>query len=371
MLNIEEALKETREMKDKVSENWKALKIDDCEEKIKELEARMNEPGFWDTPEEANQVSKELSDCKKMFSEWSSLKGRIVNLLELIDMVKKEDDHSLYSDIEIEFNAIKEEFKKKEIYVYFRNKFDNSNAYLSINAGAGGTESNDWVSMLYRMYMRWAELNSFEVEVVDELPGEEAGTKNVTLLIKGPYVYGNLRGEGGVHRLVRISPFDSNARRHTSFASVSIFPEINDEIEIEINPEDLKTDTYRSGGAGGQHVNKTESAVRITHIPTGIIVACQQDRSQHKNREIAMNMLKSKLYQHYEKLQADEHKKISGEKKDIAWGSQIRSYVFQPYRLVKDHRTGCETGNVDKVMDGYLEEFIFEFLKWDLKSSLS
>jgi peptide chain release factor 2 len=221
------------------------------------------------------------------------------------------------------------------------------------------------------MYLRWAELEGYETEVIDELPGEEAGIKNTTIFIKGLYAYGKLKGEAGVHRLVRISPFDSNAKRHTSFVSVSLFPEIEEDIEIEINPVDLKVDTYRAGGAGGQHVNKTESAIRITHMPTGLIVACQQDRSQHKNREIAMNMLKAKLYQHYERQKNEEHKKIQGDKKEIAWGSQIRSYVFQPYSLIKDHRTGHETGNIQKIMDGYINEFIFEYLKWHLKNTNS
>ncbi|HCL55741.1 MAG TPA: peptide chain release factor 2 [Spirochaetia bacterium] len=367
MIDIDEIVRSLDEIHTKFKETWKSLKLDENQKQTAFLEEKTASPGFWDNPEEANKITREISALKKKQEEWQSLKQKIENLYEIIEITKEEDDSSLLEEVEKEFLYIQNDFSKKELYLFFRGKFDKNNAYLSINAGAGGTESCDWASMLSRMYLRWAEKNEFQVEIVDELPGEEAGIKNITVLIKGDYAFGNLRGENGVHRLVRISPFDSNARRHTSFASVSVIPEIDDDIEVDINPSDLKIDTYRAGGAGGQHVNKTESAVRITHIPTNIIVACQQDRSQHKNKEKALSLLKAKLYLHIEKQKALEHKKMEGEKKDISWGNQIRSYVFQPYQLVKDHRTNYEMGAVDKVMDGEINEFSFEFLKWDLK----
>jgi len=244
---------------------------------------------------------------------------------------------------------------------------DNASAFLTIHSGAGGTEACDWVSMLYRMYMRWAEKKGFTVEIIDILEAE-GGLKSVTIQMDGEYVHGYLKGESGIHRLVRISPFDSNARRHTSFASVYIYPVIEDDIEIDIRPEDLRVDTYRASGAGGQHVNKTDSAVRLTHLETGIVVQCQTERSQHKNRANAMKMLKSKLYEHYKQKQEEENEKFSKEKKDIAWGSQIRSYVFQPYTMVKDHRTKHEIGNIQSVMDGNIDPFIEEYLKFAWKN---
>lgn len=371
MIPIDELLHEVASIQEKFHENWKTVKLDTYAAQIRELEGKMSDPAFWGDPVQANRISKKVSDIKKIYKEWERLKNRIDSLIEIAEMLKTEEDESLYADIKKEFEEIRRDFQKKELYLYFRGKFDSSFAYLSINSGAGGTEANDWVSMLSRMYLRWAELHGFETEIVDELPGEEAGIKNITILIQGQYAYGNLKGEAGVHRLVRISPFDSNARRHTSFASVSVIPEVEEDIEIDINPSDLRIDTYRASGAGGQYVNKTESAVRIVHIPTCITVQCQQERSQHKNRDKAFKLLKAKLYQHYEKQKEEEHKKLEGEKKDIAWGSQIRSYIFQPYSLVKDHRTACETGNVEKVMDGYIDNFIFEFLRWDLKKSSS
>lgn len=369
MLQLEEMINTLEELQEKVKANWETLKLNQKKEKILDLEKRMEAPDFWDNPDEANQYNKELIQIKSFYQDWKKLKEKIHNLLEIVEMLKEEEDSSLLEESMKELEAIKADFKNKDLLLYFNGKFDSASTYLYINAGAGGTEANDWVAMLTRMYLRWAELLNYQVDIIDELAGEEAGIKNIALFIKGLHAYGNLKGEAGVHRLVRISPFDSNARRHTSFASVSIFPEIEEEIEVDINPNDLKIDTFKAGGAGGQHVNKTDSAVRITHIPTGIIAASQQDRSQHKNREIALKMLKARLYQHYEEKQAQEHKKIEGEKKEIAWGSQIRSYVFQPYQLVKDHRTGYEISNVEKVMDGYLNDFIFEYLKWNLKNS--
>mgnify|MGYP001555998772 CR=1 FL=1 len=369
MITIEEFYQNAKNVYEKYLENWKTLKLDEYPDKIKEIENKMSAPDFWDNPDEANKTSKEVSDLKKLFKDWNDTKEQLQSIIEIADMLKEEKDDNLFKEIQDEFIEAEKGFKKKELYLYFRSKFDENNCYLSINAGAGGTESNDWVSMLTRMYLRWAENQGYDTEIVDELPGEEAGIKNITLLIKGIYGYGKLKGENGVHRLVRISPFDSNSRRHTSFASVSIIPEIIDDIEIEINPSDLRIDTYRASGAGGQHVNKTDSAVRIVHNPTGIVVQCQQERSQHKNKEKAMKLLKARLYQHYEEKKQEEHKEFEGEKKDISWGSQIRSYVFQPYTLIKDHRTNFEIGNVQKVMDGEIDDFIFEYLKWTLKKS--
>lgn len=246
----------------------------------------------------------------------------------------------------------------------FSGEHDTSNGLLTIHAGAGGTEAQDWVEILLRMYLRWAEEKNFTAEILDQLPGDEAGIKSVTVIIKGRYAYGYLRSEMGIHRLVRISPFDTGGRRHTSFASVFIFPELDDTIEVDINEKELRIDTFRASGAGGQHVNKTSSAIRITHLPTGIVVQCQNERSQHRNKDMAMKMLKARLYDEEKKLQKEQQQELHGEKKEIGWGSQIRSYVLQPYRMVKDHRTSCETGNVDSVLDGNLDPFIKSFLLW-------
>jgi len=246
----------------------------------------------------------------------------------------------------------------------FSGEHDESNALITIHAGAGGTEAQDWVDMLLRMYLRWAEEKGFKTDILDYLPGDEAGVKSVTVMVKGQYAYGYLRSEMGIHRLVRISPFDAGGRRHTSFASVFIFPELDDNIDIDINEKDLRIDTYRASGAGGQHVNKTSSAVRITHLPTGIVVQCQNERSQHRNKDMAFKMLRARLYKREKELQAKEQENLHGEKKEIGWGSQIRSYVLQPYRMVKDHRTNCEIGNVDGVLDGNLEPFIKAYLLW-------
>ena len=280
-------------------------------------------------------------------------------------MAEETGDDSLEAEISSEFNKIKAEFERLSILNLLSDEVDRNGAFLTIHAGAGGTEACDWAQMLCRMYTRWAEGKGYKIEVVDILEAE-GGIKSVTLQISGDYVFGYLKSEAGVHRLVRISPFDSNARRHTSFTSVYVFPVLDDTIKVEIRPEDLKVDTYRAGGAGGQHVNKTDSAVRFTHIPTGIVVACQSERSQIMNRATAMNILKARLYEHYREEKEKENAKFAQEKKDISWGNQIRSYVFQPYTMVKDHRTKCETGNIQAVMDGAIDNFIESFLsaKW-------
>ena len=280
----------------------------------------------------------------------------------LLELSEEEGGESLLADAEKASLVLERELTDMELKTTLSLPEDKNNAIMTINPGAGGTESQDWAQILMRMYMRWAEQSGFKVELVDLLPGEEAGIKNATLTISGEYAYGYLKGEAGVHRLVRISPFDANKRRHTSFAAILVYPEITEDIDVDINEDDLKIDTYRASGAGGQHVNKTDSAVRITHIPTGIVVACQNERSQHKNKAVALKVLKAKLYALKKKEQDEKLEEIIGEKKDIAWGSQIRSYTLQPYQLIKDHRTGYETGNVNAVLDGNLDQFIKEYL---------
>ena len=307
----------------------------------------------------------EIKNLKNRIEPWKTLIQQVEDAQTLYDLADETGDDSLEAEISSEFNKIKAEFERLSILNLLSDEVDRNGAFLTIHAGAGGTEACDWAQMLCRMYTRWAEGKGYKIEVVDILEAE-GGIKSVTLQISGDYVFGYLKSEAGVHRLVRISPFDSNARRHTSFTSVYVFPVLDDTIEVEIRPEDLKVDTYRAGGAGGQHVNKTDSAVRFTHIPTGIVVACQSERSQIMNRATAMNILKARLYEHYREEKEKENAKFAQEKKDISWGNQIRSYVFQPYTMVKDHRTKCETGNIQAVMDGAIDNFIESFLsaKW-------
>ena len=307
----------------------------------------------------------EIKNLKNRIEPWKALIQQVEDIQTLYDLAEETGDDSLEAEISSEFNKIKAEFERLSILNLLSDEVDRNGAFLTIHAGAGGTEACDWAQMLCRMYTRWAEGKGYKIEVVDILEAE-GGIKSVTLQISGDYVFGYLKSEAGVHRLVRISPFDSNARRHTSFTSVYVFPVLDDTIEVEIRPEDLKVDTYRAGGAGGQHVNKTDSAVRFTHIPTGIVVACQSERSQIMNRATAMNILKARLYEHYREEKEKENAKFAQEKKDISWGNQIRSYVFQPYTMVKDHRTKCETGNIQAVMDGAIDNFIESFLsaKW-------
>ena len=307
----------------------------------------------------------EIKNLKNRIEPWKNLIQKVEDTQTLYDLAEETGDDSLEAEISSEFNKIKAEFERLSILNLLSDEVDRNGAFLTIHAGAGGTEACDWAQMLCRMYTRWAEGKGYKIEVVDILEAE-GGIKSVTLQISGDYVFGYLKSEAGVHRLVRISPFDSNARRHTSFTSVYVFPVLDDTIEVEIRPEDLKVDTYRAGGAGGQHVNKTDSAVRFTHIPTGIVVACQSERSQIMNRATAMNILKARLYEYYREEKEKENAKFAQEKKDISWGNQIRSYVFQPYTMVKDHRTKCETGNIQAVMDGAIDNFIESFLsaKW-------
>ncbi len=305
---------------------------------------------------------KERDDYKKELDNWKLLEAKVDDVLTGLELIKLEEDPALIKEIAEKQSQLKKDIRSEELKLYFTDKYDSHNAFLSIHPGAGGTESQDWASMLLRMYNRWAERKNFTIEIVDYQPGEEAGLKDVTLLISGPNVYGFLKSEKGVHRLVRISPFDSNKRRHTSFASVDVMPEVDD-VEVDIGEEEIRLDTYRASGAGGQHVNRTESAIRLTHLASGIVVTCQSERSQMKNKAMAYKVLKSRLYEYYGGKRKEEMKKVQGEKKDIEWGSQIRSYVFQPYRLVKDNRTGVEVGNTDAVMDGDIDIFIEAFLK--------
>ena len=332
------------------------------EEKIAELEYKMGEPTFWDNPESAQKITRELSDVKSGVEAYKNLKSKFDDAQTLFEMGIEEGDQSVEPDVRAEINEIKAGLESLQLEILLSEPYDANNAILTLHAGAGGTEAQDWTQMLLRMYVRWAERHGFEVETADLLPGDEAGVKSAALFIKGHNAYGFLKSEKGIHRLVRIPPFDSNARRHTSFAACDIMPELDDAVEIDINMADVRVDTYRASGAGGQHINKTSSAVRMTHIPTGIVVQCQNERSQIQNRERCLKMLRAKLFEIEMEKKEAERAKLEGEQQKIEWGSQIRSYVFQPYTMVKDHRTGEEVGNVQAVMDGSLDNFIRAFL---------
>ncbi len=328
------------------------------------LEKQTLSPNFWENAKQAAMIQKEMGLIQDVIKGWETTWSSWEEAQILLDMAHEERDQESETEATEMVNNLSQIVAAQELECMFNGEHDANNATLTIHAGAGGTEAQDWTDILLRMYMRWAERKNFKTSTIDMLPGDEAGVKRVTLLINGHNAYGYLRSEMGIHRLVRISPFDSNKRRHTSFASVFIFPELNDDIEVDINDKDLRIDTYRASGAGGQHVNKTSSAIRITHLPTNIVVQCQNERSQHRNKDTAMKMLKARLYEHEKSLQDDEHKELAGDKKEIAWGSQIRSYVMQPYRMIKDHRTNYEVGNVDSVMDGNLDPFIKAYLLW-------
>ncbi len=327
----------------------------------------MTQPDFWNDQEQAQKVINETNRLKNIVNAFKKNEENLDNLEVSYELVKEENDQELFEELQEQLQSVKDEFNQFELNMLLSEPYDQNNAIIEIHPGAGGTESQDWAAMLLRMYTRYAERKGFKVETLDYLPGDEAGVKSVTLLIQGHNAYGYLKAEKGVHRLVRISPFDSSGRRHTSFASLDVMPEFNDDIEIDIRTEDLKIDTYRASGAGGQHVNTTDSAVRITHLPTNTIVTCQSERSQIKNREQAMKMLKSKLYQLEIERQQQELDDIRGEQKEIGWGSQIRSYVFHPYNMVKDHRTNVENGNTQAVMDGELDLFIDAYLRSKVK----
>lgn len=362
MIEFEELKAKLSSYKEELSRLYKALKIEDLTEEVKKLEADSSVSGFWDDPENSKKVLREISSKKAKIEKYNLLKTHFEDTLALIDIADEEEDGSLLEESKAEVENVIKELEDLNLSTLLSGEYDSKNAILTFHAGAGGTEAMDWNEMLVRMYTRWGERHGYKVKMLDFLNGEEAGLKSAVLEVEGLNAYGYLKGENGVHRLVRISPFDSSGRRHTSFASLEVMPEIDDDIEVDINPEDLKIDTYRSGGAGGQHVNKTESAVRITHIPSGVVVACQNERSQHQNKEVAMKMLKSKLIEIKEREHFDKIEDIKGVQSAIAWGSQIRSYVFMPYTLAKDHRTGAENGNINAVMDGDIDVFINAYL---------
>lgn len=324
----------------------------------------MEEPGFWDDPEQSTRMVRESKNLKDEVDTYRALEQQYEDIQVMIQMGYEENDSSLIPEIEEMLEQFKETLENMRMKLLLSGEYDSNNAILRLNAGAGGTESCDWCSILYRMYCRWAESKGFKAHVLDFLDGEEAGIKSVTVQIDGENAYGYLRSEHGVHRLVRISPFNSAGKRQTSFVSCDVMPNIEEDIDIEVNPDDIRVDTYRSSGAGGQHINKTSSAIRITHFPTGIVVTCQNERSQFQNKEKAMQMLKAKLLMVKQEEQAAKAAGIRGDVKDIGWGSQIRSYVLQPYTMVKDHRTGEESGNVDAVLDGSIDNFISAYLRW-------
>jgi len=333
------------------------------EKELLELEKQTMSNEFWSDTENTSKVLKRITDLKNKLNNFKKINSGLENLKDMNELLQQEPDEELVKELLNNTIYTEKEIDKLEITILLSGNYDMNNAIVTIHPGAGGTEAQDWAEMLYRMYSRWATDNGYEIKELDYLDGEEAGIKSVTFLVSGSYAYGYLKGEMGVHRLVRISPFDAGGRRHTSFASVEVLPEIAEDIEVYINPDDLRIDTYRASGAGGQHVNKTSSAIRITHIPTNIVVACQSERSQIQNRETAMKMLKSKLINLKEREQKEKIEDLKGIQMDIAWGSQIRSYVFCPYTLVKDHRTNYEVGNVQAVMDGDLNEFMDAYLK--------
>ncbi len=324
----------------------------------------MEEPDFWDVPEQSQEAMKRLKSLKDDVQTYQQLQEQYEEVELLIEMGYEENDPAVLPDIEATLNSFQETLENIRIKTLLSGEYDEANAIVTLHAGAGGTESCDWASMLYRMYTRWADKKGYQVEVLDYLDGEEAGIKSVTFEVNGPKAYGYLKSEKGVHRLVRISPFNAAGKRQTSFVSCEVMPDLEEDVDIEINMDDLRIDTYRSSGAGGQHINKTSSAIRITHLPTGIVVQCQNERSQHQNKDKAMQMLKAKLYLLKQQENADKISDIRGEVKEIGWGNQIRSYVMQPYKMVKDLRTGEESGNVDSVMDGNIDPFINAYLKW-------
>ena len=326
-----------------------------------ELGEQMSQPGFWDDPEKAKEVSARFSRVEGRIRLLEGLRGSLSDSEEILELA--DEDGELLREVDDELRRVERVLEEQEVARLFAGEYDEGDAILTINSGAGGVDSQDWAEMLARMYRRWAERRGFGLEVIEYTEGEEAGIKSATFTISGEYAFGLLSAERGVHRLVRISPFDASSRRHTSFASVAVAPVIDDRVELEIDEKDLKIDTYRASGAGGQHVNKTDSAVRITHLPTGIVVQCQNERSQHQNREVAMRVLRARLFELEREKREREMASIGGEKADIEWGSQIRSYVLHPYKLVKDHRTGEESANVDRVLDGDLDAFIYAYLK--------
>lgn len=360
---LEEYKATLHQLEPQIEQLREALGMDRVLEQITELESRSSVPGFWDNSEESQKVLQQISRLKNVAEKYDRLKQLFEDAETMLEMAEEEDDEALAEELGETMEQLQKELEAQTLATLLNGEYDRSNAILTFHAGAGGTEAQDWASMLYRMYTHWAEAHGFSYKILDYLDGDEAGLKSASILIEGTNAYGLLRSESGVHRLVRVSPFDASGRRHTSFSSLEVMPEIDDTIEVDIDPSDIKMDVFRSSGAGGQHINKTSSAVRLTHIPTGIVVACQTERSQLQNRETAMKMLKSKLFEIKEREHLEKISDIKGNQMQIAWGSQIRSYVFMPYTMVKDHRTGYETGNVQAVMDGDLDGFINAYLK--------
>lgn len=371
MLQYEELRLVLEGIKPDIDDLANALNLERCKRNLDELEIKASAPNFWDDMESAQSVLQQISGLKETISGYDKLLAAYQDALTLIELANEEGDQTLLDECTSAVEQVQKDLENQRLSTLLTGEFDSKNAILTFHAGAGGTEAQDWAEMLYRMYTRWSERHGFQYKVLDYLDGDEAGLKSASILITGLNAYGYLKSEAGVHRLVRVSPFDSSGRRHTSFAALEVIPEIDDSVEVEIRPEDLRVDTFRAGGAGGQHVNKTESAVRITHIPTGIVVSCQNERSQHQNRDVAMKMLKSKLVEIKEREHYDKIEDIKGGQAQIAWGSQIRSYVFMPYTLVKDHRTGFENGNITAVMDGDIDGFINAYLKASANGELN
>mgnify|MGYP004506827949 CR=1 FL=1 len=363
MLQFDEIKLELEGLRPQIEDLKEAIGVSAIKKEIEALEKKAADPQFWDDINESKKVLRQTSLLKDKLENYDKLYSAFEDALALVEIANEAEDLSLLPDAQSELSKIKENLENQRLTTLLTGEYDTNNVILTFHAGAGGTEAQDWVEMLYRMYCRWGERHNYKVKTLDYLDGEEAGLKSVSVLIEGLNAYGFMKSEAGVHRLVRVSPFDSSGRRHTSFASLEVMPEIDDNIEVNISPDDIKMDVFRSSGAGGQHINKTSSAVRLTHLPTGIVVACQNERSQHQNREVAMKMLKSKLIEIKEREHLDKIEDIKGDQKEIGWGSQIRSYVFMPYTLVKDHRTGYEMGNINAVMDGDIDGFINAYLK--------
>ncbi len=363
MLEYDELKIEFDDLAPELKELAAALDLEGIKNEIARLEEESAKPDFWNDVENSQKVSRRIGDCKNTLESYNKLKQNYDDVVTMIELAQEEDDESMLPEIQELAANFRTELETQKLATLLSGEYDGKNAILSFHAGAGGTEAQDWVEMLYRMYNRWAERHGMKVTVLDYLDGEEAGIKSASILIEGRNAYGYLKSENGVHRLVRVSPFDSSGRRHTSFASVEVMPEIDEDVDVDISEDEIKMDVYRASGAGGQKVNKTSSAVRITHIPTGIVCACQTERSQHQNREYAMRMLKSKLIEIKERENLEKISDIKGEQLQIAWGAQIRSYVFMPYTMAKDHRTNFEMGNINAVMDGDLDGFINAYLK--------
>lgn len=363
MLEYEQLKQELVSAESILNELAEALDLNNIRLQVAELEAETSSADFWNNADDTQITLQKLRTLNETIDSYKKLKNSHDDILTMIEIAIEDGDNTLLGEIKDEAEEFYNNLEALRLTTLLNGEYDSNNAIMSFHPGAGGTEAQDWAQMLYRMYVRWAERHNFKVKLLDYIDGEEAGLKSATILIEGPNAYGYLKAESGVHRLVRVSPFDSSGRRHTSFAAIEVIPEIAEDVNMQINSEDLRIDTYRAGGAGGQHVNMTDSAVRITHLPTGVVVACQNERSQHQNREVAMKALISKLAEIKERENLDRIEDIKGEQKEIAWGAQIRSYVFMPYTLVKDHRTGYEIGNINSVMDGGIDDFINSYLK--------